>query len=44
MCVLEDKQVFKYRALERAHEAIERTHAESIGWQSDLFIPYGITH
>jgi len=44
LCVLEDKQVFKYGTLERVYNEIRRTGAKVIRWQSESFSPYGIAY
>jgi glycosyltransferase involved in cell wall biosynthesis len=44
LCLLEDKQVFKYGTLERVYNEIRRTGAKIIRWQSESFSPYGIAY
>jgi glycosyltransferase involved in cell wall biosynthesis len=37
VCILEDKQAFKGRALERVHQVIERNRNVPVKWRGDVF-------
>ncbi len=37
ICVMEDKQAFKYRSLERIHNAVKKSEPLAVKWQSDTF-------
>jgi hypothetical protein len=41
ICVLEDKQVFKRRALERIHREIQQSGARSVRWITDIYNDLG---
>ncbi|MFT7484633.1 MAG: hypothetical protein ACI9F9_000477 [Candidatus Paceibacteria bacterium] len=42
ICVLEDKQAFKFHALERINQVIHERKPEVIRWQWDTLDPYGL--
>lgn len=41
ICILEDKQLYKPRTLERVYELVEADRPQSVRWQSEAFNPYG---
>jgi glycosyltransferase involved in cell wall biosynthesis len=41
VCILEDKQAFKGRALERVHQVIERDRKVPVRWRDDVFNEIG---
>ncbi len=44
VCILEDKQLYKPRALERVYAFVEMDRPLCVRWQSDSFDPYGLFH